>query len=262
MCLCHYLLGMSWLLVAGAARAQAPADTLSTAALPSALRVTSAIDSAGACTEVLSWGTAAALVRTFHPTGQLHQYLPFAQLALGVRHGTSSAWYATGQAECLEPYEHGQREGTLLLFYEDGQLKRQARYQAGREQSSRCYDAQGQPVPYFPYEQAPLYPGGLARLNQEINQRLRRTPALSRVVVAAPIILSVSFLVNTDGRLSELRLDVPTHWPALDQAVLRAVQQLSRPWQPGRRDGQPFTFRYRLPVEFRPPTAYRAGPRL
>ncbi|NML64167.1 TonB family protein [Hymenobacter sp. RP-2-7] len=259
---CYFLLlGASYLL-AGGARAQAPADTLGAAALPSALRVTSAVDSTGECTEVLSWGTAAALVRTFYPTGQLHEYLPFAQLALGVRHGISSTWYATGQAERLEPYERGRREGELLLFYENGQLKRQARYQAGLEQSSRCYDGQGQPVPYFPYEQAPLYPGGLARLNQEINQRLRRTPALSRLFMPEPIVLSVTFLVNTDGRLSEPRVEVPSRWPVLDQAVLRAVQQLSRAWQPGRRDGQLTTFRYRLPIEFKSLVMGGSVPRL
>jgi len=258
---CYYLLGAGWLLASGA-RAQALADTLLPASPPNPLRVTSAVDSAGECTEVLTWGTPAGLVRTFHPTGQLHEYLPFAHLALGQRHGISSAWYASGQAERLEPYVQGQREGELLLFYEDGQLKRRARYQAGLEQSSRCYDAQGQPVPYFPYEQPPLYPGGMARLNQEINQHLRRVHELSQLYLPAPIRLSVSFLVNADGHLSEPRLEVPSRLPALDQAVLRAVQQLSRAWQPGRRDGQLIAFRYRLPIEFKSAAAFRPSPRL
>lgn len=92
---------------------------------------------------MLTWGTPAGVVRPFYPGGQLHEYLPFAHLALGQRHGTSSAGYASGQAERLEPYVQGRREGELLLFYENGQLKRRARYRAGLEQSSRCYDAQG-----------------------------------------------------------------------------------------------------------------------
>jgi protein TonB len=177
--------------------------------------------------------------------------VPFAQLAYGLRHGISSSWYASGQAERIEPYNRDQLEGELLVFFPSGQLRRQAQYQAGRELSCRCYDPQGQVLPYLPYEQPPLYPGGIARLNQEINKRLRRVPELMRTSSFFPLRLSISFLVLPDGRLSEPQLEVPSHVPALDRAVLAAVQGLSRPWQPGRREGQAVTFRYRLPFEYR-----------
>lgn len=70
-------------------------------------------------------------------------------------------------------------------------------------------------MPYFPYEQVPLYPGGLARLHQEIGQHLRRVHELSRLYVPVPIVLRASFLLNSDGHPSEPRLEVPSHLPAL-----------------------------------------------
>lgn len=242
-------------LVATAARAQQAPDSLASDSLvtmpaPVQYRVNSALDSLGQCTEVLSWGTAAALVRVFYPTGQLRSYLPFANLALGLRHGLSSTWFASGQAAALEPFEGGVRQGEVLCYDETGQLRHRATFRAGTELYGASYDAAGQPLPYMPYEQPPLYPGGLAQLSKEIHQRLR-WPRQTNPLLPTSIVVKVSVLINTDGRLTAPQVDEPSREPALDQAVLQALLQLSRAWQPGRLNGQVAAFRYRLPIEFR-----------
>ena len=225
-------------------------DSLATLSSPAHYQVSSALDSLGQCTEVLSWGTSEALVRVFYPTGQLRSYVPFANLALGVRHGLSSSWFANGQAAALEPFEEGNRHGEVVCYDEDGRLRRRASFRAGTELFGTSYDAAGQPLPYLPYEQPPLYPGGVAQLSKEIHQRLR-WPRQTSPLLLTNIVVKVSVLITTDGRLSEPQVDVPSREPALDRAVLQAVQQLSRSWQPGRLNGEVAAFRYRLPIEFR-----------
>lgn len=247
------------LLASYAAHSQQASDSLAVAAPPDPLyRVSSSLDSLGQCTEVLNWGTPAALVRVFYPTGQLRSYVPFANLALGVRHGMVSSWFANGQAATLEPFVEGRRHGELVCYYENGRLRRQANFQAGTELHSACYDAAGRPQPYFPYEQPPLYPGGLAQLTKEINQRLRWPREVGRLPYFVAIQVKVSVLIDENGAVREPRVDEPSCAPALDQAVLRALLQLSRPWQPGRLDGHFAAFRYRLPIDFTTRDASRA----
>lgn len=242
-------------LAATAAHAQQVPDSLVTDLLvtlpaPAHYQVSSALDSLGECTEVLSWGTSEALVRVFYATGQLRSYAPFANLALGVRHGLSSSWFASGQPAALEPFEEGVRQGEVVCYDEKGHLRHRANFRAGTELYGASYDATGQPLPYTPYEQPPLYPGGLAQLSKEIHQRLR-WPRQAGSPLFTNMVVNVSVLINTDGRLSEPQVDVPSREPALDQAVLQALQQLSRPWQPGRLHGEVAAFRYRLPIQFR-----------
>jgi TonB family protein len=248
----HYSLAFLAAGLAGsAAHAQQAPDSLVTLAAPAHYQVRSALDSLGQCTEVLSWGTPEALVRVFYPTGQLRSYVPFANLALGQRHGLSSSWFANGQAASLEPFEEGHRHGEVVCYDEDGRLRRRANFRAGTELYGASYDAAGQPLPYFPFEQPPLYPGGLAQLSKEIHQRLRWPYEMKYRPLFSDIVVYVSILITTDGRLREPQVDVPSREPALDQAVLQAVQQLSRSWQPGRLNGEVAAFRYRLPIEFR-----------
>lgn len=246
----YSLAGLAAGLAGFAAQAQQAPDSLMTQPAPAHYQVSSALDSLGQCTEVLSWGTPAALVRVFYPTGQLRSYVPFTNLALGLRHGLSSSWFANGQAASLEPFEEGHRHGEVVCYDEKGRLRRRASFRAGTELYGASYDAAGQPLPYFPFEQPPLYPGGMAQLSKEIHQRLR-WPRQASPLLLTSIVVKVSVLINTDGQLSAPQVDVPSREPALDQAVLQAVQQLSRAWQPGRLNGELAAFRYRLPIEFR-----------
>jgi len=215
-------------------------------------RVASQTDSAGTCTEVLRWGEPSALVRVFYASGHLKEYVPYADLATGIQHGVASSWFATGQLGAQQPFYQGQRTGTLALYYESGILKRTTEYVAGTEMLGRCFDAAGQPVAYFSYEQLPLYPGGPARLSYEILKALRLPRCLPAAVLFEPCVVDIVFQVAEDGSIEVPQVARSSRRPELDAAVLAALARLTRRFTPARRAGHLVRCNYHLPVEFKP----------
>lgn len=214
-------------------------------------RVSSQTDSAGTCTEVLRWGEPSGLVRVFHSSGRLREYIPYSDLAAGVQHGVASSWFDNGQLGAQQPYYQGQRTGTLALYYESGTLKRTTEYVAGNEMLGRCFNEAGQPVAYFPYEQLPLYPGGPAQLTREITRALRLPRHLSPVLFFEPRLVDIAFQVAEDGSIQAPHVARSSLLPELDQAVLAACAKLTRRFTPARRDGRLVRCDYHLPVEFK-----------
>jgi protein TonB len=251
-------------LAARAAQAQLPADSLTSRSDSSQYAVTldkrrvmSATDSTGTCTEVMQWGGPGGLVRVYYPSGHLKEYVPYAELARGYRWGVATRWYDNGQLSAWQTYQDGRRHGQLLLYYESGALKRRTEYVAGNELPGNCYDADGQAIAYFPYEQLPLYPGGHTQLTKEINKTLRVPRQQLPLYYGQHCLVDVAIQVAEDGSIQAPRVVVSSRVPALDQAVLDAVAKLSKRFNPGKRDGRLVRFEYHLPVEFavpNPPT--------
>jgi protein TonB len=247
---------------AQAITAELPPDSAQYQLAADSRRVSSQTDSAGTCTEVLRWGEPGGLVRVFYPSGRLQEYVPYSDLAAGVQHGVASSWFASGQLAAQQPYWQGQRTGTLVLYYESGILKRTTEYVAGSEMLGRCFDAAGQPVAYFPYEQLPLYPGGPAQLSRELTKALRLPRGLPPAVFFEPRLVDIAFLVAEDGSIQAPRVARSSRLPELDEAVLAALAKLTRRFTPARRDGRLVRCNYHLPVEFKSPVAFRASPKL
>jgi protein TonB len=212
--------------------------------------IASQTDSMGQCVEILTWGEAGGLMRTYYASGRLKEYVPYANLAAGQVHGLATTWYEDGQLSSMQPYLGGQRDGSLVLYYENGQLKRQTRYEAGAELPGQCFDAKGQPVAYFPYEQLPLYPGGQAQLAKEINKALRWPREVLPLVGQLQPVVGISFLVDKDGSIQCPKVAVSSEVPAIDHAVLATIAKLTRRFTPARRDGQVVQSNYYLPIRF------------
>jgi protein TonB len=266
------------LLLAHTARGQAAADSLALAAdsteLPVAVDtrwVRSETDSAGICTEILHWSGVGGLVRAYYPTGQLKEYIPYSDLLAGRVHGVATSWYESGQLRASQTLIQGQRDSLLLLYYENGQLKRRTRYVAGVEQVGVCFDSDGRPVPYFPYEQPPLYPGGQLQIIKEISQCLRQwQPAGNLMLNQAQIHLR--FQVAADGHVENPEVTITNETFALVLAhssskqslqatlsqglaplisrVQRGLTNLAKPFYPGKRDGDIVSWQYSMTVPF------------
>lgn len=243
-----------------AAQAQLPADSCALRAdsgrYEAALdkrRVSSSTDSMGTCTEEMQWGEPNGLVRVYYPSGHLREYVSFADLARGYRWGVATTWYDNGQLGAWQAYQEGQRHGPLLLYYESGSLKRRTDFVAGNELPGNCYDAQGQAVAYFPYEQLPLYPGGHTQLSREINKALRLPHLLPAFAYGEHCLVDVVIQVAEDGSIQSPRVAGSSHVPDLDQAVLAAVAKLSKRFHPGMRDGLLVRCVYHLPVQLTAP---------
>lgn len=233
--------------------------------------VRSQTDSTGECTEVTHWSGPGGLLRVYHPSGRLKDYLPYADLAAGKLHGVATSWYDDGQLAVRQTFLRGQRDGELVAYYPDGQLKRQTQYTNGIEMLGQCFAPSGAPVPFFPYERPPLYPGGQMQLIKEISRQVRQwQPAGALVLSEAQI--HVSFQVGenglvenpqvtiTDERFALVRTNASVNrslQAALSEGlaplisrVQRGLTTLARPFYPGKRDGTAVRWQYSLTIPF------------
>ena len=262
------LVGMTSGLSMTTARAQeqaaapaSPADSVWYDAGVELRHVSSQTDSVGTCAEILSWGDATGLVRTFYPSGHLKEYVPYGDLTTGQRHGLATTWFENGQLQTRQVFAQGQRTGTLSVYYETGALKRQVDYVAGVEQLGACYDPEGRPVAYYPYEQLPLYPGGAAQLTKEITKALRLPRRLPLEAYLGTLQVEVLLQIAEDGSIRAPRVARSSRLVVFDQAVLTAIARLSRRFTPGRRDGQLVACAYYLPIRMLLPLPFPEGAR-
>ena len=218
-----------------------------------------AADTTALCAETTFRDSVSGATRVYYPSGKLKQYIPYANVVQRVRYGCVSTWYENGQMWTKEDYVRGVRHGDLLTYYPDGTLKRREHCQNGRCGVGICYDASGYPVPYFAYEQLPLYPGGEARLLKELTKAVRlnaqEQAAARRAVRYLPDMVQygwrrevdVELAVAPDGRVVNARV-VHSTAGFLNNAMLRAVAKLQRQFVPGRRDGQAMTSFLTVPL--------------
>ncbi|MDB5270629.1 MAG: hypothetical protein JWP58_3669 [Hymenobacter sp.] len=252
------------LLLAGplAGRAQAPPvgtpGPISSFFTPD-FQPSTAADTTALCAETTFRDSLSGTTRVYYPSGNLKQYIPYLNVAQGVRYGCVTTWYENGQMCTKEDYVRGVRHGDLLTYYPDGTLKRREHCQDGHCGVGTCYDANGYPVPYFAYEQLPLYPGGEERLLKELTKAVRlnrqELAAARRATRHTPEMLlfgwrrevDVELAVAADGRITNARV-VQSTGGFLNNAALRAVAKLERQFVPGRRDGQVVTSFLTVPL--------------
>jgi len=97
-------------------------------------------------------------------------------------------------------------------------------------------------------DEMPDFPGGMEALFNYINLGIKY-PAEERKAGVSGVVY-VTFVVNKDGRISEAMVlrGIPDG-PALDAEALRLVNAMPN-WIPGKRDGEPVTVQYNLPIRF------------
>jgi protein TonB len=233
--------------------------------------VRSQTDSTGECTEIMHWSGPGGLVRVYHPSGRLKDYLPYADLAAGRLHGVATSWYDDGQLAIRQTFLRGQRDGEFVAYYAGGQLKRQTQYTAGNEMLGQCFAPSGAPVPFFPYERPPLYPGGQLQLIKEISRQVRQwQPTGALVLSQAQIHVSFQvaesglvenprvtitderfFLLHTGGNVNRLlQATISETLAPLVSRVQRGITTLARPFHPGKRDGAAVRWQYSLTIPF------------
>jgi protein TonB len=216
------------------------------------------------------YDSVSGVVRRCYPSGKLKEYIPYADLRRHIVHGTISTWDENGQMRTKEEYVGGYRHGQLFTYYPDGMLQRHDTYNHGQSLVGTCFGADGRPIPYSPYEQLPLYPGGGAMLVKEIQHRIRLSPADMQELrywesskqrfLGGEV--KVTFTVATDGTVKDVTIDESSMRPSVNNKILAAVQSVSKRFMPGRRNGQPVEARLELPLSFELYTNIYRVPRL
>jgi protein TonB len=193
----------------------------------------------------------AATEKIYYLTGQLSSQRSFSNLRKSVPSGVWEEWYPSGQLHTHAEYLNGRRTGEMRTYYPSGQLKRREVYNQKNDfkTSGECFAENGQPVPFFPFEQIPVYPEGDGGPRAIIKAVVRGMvyPKLARKDHCEGRVV-VGFNVNAQGDVADVRL-VQGLCPLADEAVLASVRQLKR-FKPGMQDGNPVAVAFTLPVTF------------
>lgn len=161
--------------------------------------------------------------------------------------GTVREYYPNGTLRRDALYRHDKKEGLYKTWWPNGQLKRADTYRQDTLLEGKCFATTGNDTTWFDLYTAPSYPGGMDSLRAYLFRSLRypRNARLSGIEGQ----VMVEFYIDKDGTVIMPRI-VSSVDKELDTEALRVVQEMPE-WIPGKSDGEPVKFHYRLPVVFR-----------
>ena len=90
------------------------------------------------------------------------------------------------------------------------------------------------------------YEGGINNFRKKVFQSID----LSRFTFNGTFRLEVTFIVEPDGKMSDVQLAQSTGLKAFDDMVIKSISQIRNKWTPGNIHGIPVRYRFRLPLAF------------
>ena len=100
---------------------------------------------------------------------------------------------------------------------------------------------------YDVVEVMPQYPGGQIAMLKYIMENIKYPEQAMKEGIQGRV--TVSFIVEKDGRVSNVRL-LRSVQSALDKEAIRVVKSMPK-WTPGKQNGKPVRVRFNLPVMFK-----------
>ena len=96
-------------------------------------------------------------------------------------------------------------------------------------------------------EQMPEFPGGQAALIEYLSHQVTYPEEAQANGIEGRVVCS--FVVDTDGSITDVEVASSSGDASLDQEAVRAVQSMPQ-WQPAHMDGAPVSVRFSLPINF------------
>lgn len=96
-------------------------------------------------------------------------------------------------------------------------------------------------------EVMPQFPGGQTAMLKYIMENIKYPKQIMEEGIQGRV--TVSFIVEKDGRVSNVRL-LRSVQPLLDKEAVRVVKSMPK-WSPGKQKGKPVRVRFNLPVMFK-----------
>ena len=100
---------------------------------------------------------------------------------------------------------------------------------------------------YDVVEVMPQFPGGQIAMLKYIMENIKYPKQIMEEGIQGRV--TVSFIVEKDGRVSNVRL-LRSVQSALDKEAIRVVKSMPK-WTPGKQNGKPVRVRFNLPVMFK-----------
>ena len=108
-------------------------------------------------------------------------------------------------------------------------------------------DADNNPLNFRVVERLPEFPGGMTEFMKWLTKNLKYPESARRQNQQGTVV--ISFIVNTDGSTSEIRVVRPRH-PDLDREAVRVVRMMPK-WKPGEDHGKVCRTMISIPIVFK-----------
>ncbi len=135
-------------------------------------------------------------------------------------------------------------------YWENGTKKREDIYKRkmyGKLISGKCWDENGNPIPYYDLFIKPFPRGDKKELNHYLVTEIKKNDIPYRKVSGQKVM--VSFVVDIDGSITDVEMLEGTDNPNVNYWTTKAVVEMPN-WTPGKYDGEYKRVRYSIPVQF------------
>jgi TonB family C-terminal domain len=161
--------------------------------------------------------------------------------------GVCKAWYENGQLKTEAVYKAGKYNGYYYSYWENGQYKRRDTYADNKLIEGKCYNNEGKETKYFPMEIMPEFPGGTQAMMTFLSSNIRYPVSMMEKGIQGMEI--VQFVVAKTGELTDIKILRGLH-PDGDKESIRVVSIMPH-WKPGMQDGEFVPVKFTLPIRFR-----------
>jgi len=195
-------------------------------------------------------------LRIYYPSGNLRRLVSYLHFGRGLKYGTETSFYETGEVKSRCPYKVEQT-GPYEQFFRNGQLRFRQSFGVapdGHALPGAAFASDGKPVPEGrrATEKMPALRGA-GRLGSDnsaiveaVMRQLRYPAEALRAQVTGRVF--VSFMVDDTGFVRDAHI-LRSPSPLLNAAALKAVASLAR-FTPGEVDGDTADVFYTIPITF------------
>lgn len=178
---------------------------------------------------------------------QLYYEKNYSDYKKGVKNGLEKEWDTTGnylKKTCN--YINNQLNGSFYTYWPNGKLKRADTYANDNWVSGQCYSSTGADTPYYAYEEAPAVSKQMGSLQAYFTKYLKYPKNARMAEIEGTVYVEFDITENGEVKNAYVSKSVNNE---LDAEALRLIERMPA-WNPGKREGVPAVFKYRLPVRF------------
>lgn len=182
----------------------------------------------------------------YYITKEKYSSTNYSNYSKSILHGVSEKWNKQGQILEQTNYINGKMDGLHLTFWDNGKPKRKDSCALGRVISGKCFDKEGNEIPYFSYLTDAEFPGGNDRIQRYIAEKVIYPPKAIDMNISGRV--KVEFTITTAGAVSNVRVAQSVH-RLLDAEALRVIENMPQ-WKPATKDGEPVRMYFTQSVNF------------
>ncbi|MBJ6109156.1 TonB family protein [Hymenobacter sp. BT523] len=193
-------------------------------------------------------------VRVYYPSGKLRRVVPYLHFAYGIKYGSETSFYETGELKSRCEYKVDGPVGYYQQFYRNGKVRFRTPVGSDlpKDAQSEGFGPDGLPFTAAYNKEHSKMPamrggGGNVAIVQAVQQAVRYPKeALYPHEITGKVL--VSFMVDDCGFVRNVRIG-KTPSPVFNATVLSAVASLGR-LTPGEHDGETVDVFFTVPITF------------